>query len=173
MENMIENLKNLARASWEGRTGEDRATQLEKFVRAFVSQYAQVLGMSELEVLTAIESKRTYSAINYYQEANFPSLEGVKVFDTQAEFLAAIPSKQFRCPSCKGVSTNAYECNAESNSKKKKKCDWKSYGFLRTCGMGVRVVVKEGFLDHPEVHEIFMPLEFEAEAQAASGKVAA
>ncbi len=67
----------------------------------------------------------------------------------------ACPSRKFRCPSCGGLSSNPYECNAS------KECDWKSYGFFRTMGKGVRIAIKEGFIENPQIHEIFMPLEFE------------
>ena len=38
-------------------------------------------------------------------------------------------------------------------------CNWKSYGLFGTLEGGFRFVVKEDFLDHPIIYDIFMPLE--------------
>ncbi|WP_407330571.1 hypothetical protein [Enterovibrio sp. 27052020O] len=154
----LEKIKQLCRESWSGETGEQRAVDAEAFILGFLPSYAGLLGISQQQVLDAIEAKRTYSAVNYYQQSNFPSLDGVKIFDTKQAFAEAAPSKQFRCPSCGGVSSDPYECDAS------KDCDWKSYGLFGTLGKGVRIVVKDTFLEHPRVHEIFMPLEFEQQA---------
>lgn len=153
----LENIKQRCRESWAGKIGEQRAAETESFILGFLPSYAELLGMTQEQVLDAIESKRTYCAVNYYQQANFPMLDGVKVFDTKQAFAEAAPSKQYRCPSCGGVSSAPYECNASDD------CDWKSYGLFGTLGKGVRIVVKDTFLDCPKVHEIFMPLEFESE----------
>lgn len=133
LEDIIEKLKKSARDSWSGETGEKRASDLELFITKTLNEYSEVLGLSKLEILKAIESKRNYSAINYYQEANFPTIKGIMFFETQQDLLSAIPSKKFRCPSCNEVSTNPYECNAG------KDCNWVSYGFLRTMGKGLRI----------------------------------
>jgi hypothetical protein len=39
-----------------------------------------------------------------------------------------------------------------------KPCDWKAYGLFGTLGKGLRVMLVEGWLDNPRVHEIFMPV---------------
>lgn len=139
----------------------DTPDRTVKFVRQFTAEYAEVLGLSQAEVIEAIEAKRDYSAPNFYQQANFPSLNGVRLFDTTDAFRSAIPSKQFRCPSCNGISTDPYECNSGDTKSDGETCNWKSYGLFRTLGKGLRIVIKEGFLENPQVHEIFMPLEFE------------
>lgn len=160
MQEIIERLKEEARNSWHGTEGERRAERLGTFLKTMLPEYASVLGLSEAEILTAIEGRRTYTAINYYQPANFPSLKDVRVFDTQADALAAMPSKRFRCPACGGTSTDPYECNS-GESLGDKTCDWKSWGLLRSLGKGFRFTIKEGFLDQPRVDEIFMPIELE------------
>ncbi len=164
MEEIIEQLKEKARASWHGAEGERRAERLEAFLRKMLAEYSEKLGLPQVAILEALESKRDYSCINYYQEANFPSLDGVRVFETKADLRAAFPSMQFRCPSCHGVSTNPYTCNTGIVRKDKKVCDWKAWGLFRTLGEGLRLAVKEGFLDHPRVEEIFMPVELEQAA---------
>lgn len=163
----IEMLKQKARESWKGDTGERRAERLEAFLRPRVAQYAAALDLTEGQVLAAMEGRRNYSAINYYQEAVFPSLDGVRVFETQKALQDAIPSWKFRCPACEGVSTNPYECNSGLPIKGgANPCDWKSYGLFRTYGKGLRFTVKDNFMEHGRIEEIFMPLDME-ETQAA------
>lgn len=165
LEGIIGKLKKEARDSWGGDIGDQRADKLEKFLRALLPGYAEKLGLTESEILEAIEKKRDYSAINYYQEANFPSLDGVNVFNDQAELKAAIPGMQFRCPCCKAISTDPYTCNSGAPMGKSNKiCDWKSWGLMRTMGEGYRFTIIDSFLENPRIDEIFMPLEFEKAA---------
>ena len=151
---MMNNLKQKARDSWAGIEGERRAKRLEAFLNEMLAEYSKALGMNKTAILRALENRRDYSAINYYQRAKFPKLEGVRVFDTEEEVRQICASKKFRCPACEGVSTDPYDCDAGE-------CDWKSYGLLHTLGKGLRVVCKDTFLENGMVHEIFMPLELE------------
>ena len=170
MDATIEKIKQLARESWPGKVGEERAEQVEAFLRQRIPEYATAFGLSETEVMEAIEGRRNYSAVNYYQEANFPSLKGVRVFESQEALEATIPpGSKFRCSACGGESTNPYECNSGKvvsgiKNGKKGVCNWKTFGFLRTAGKGFRFTIKEGFLEKPMVDEIFMPVCFESEA---------
>ena len=161
MEEIIEKLKNEARASWDGSVGEDRATALEKFVRGMLYDYSEALGLSQEEILKSIEGSRTWSAINFYQEARFPKLSNVKLFDSRDALLAATPSRKFRCPRCEGVSTSPYDCNSGKDMELGKVCDWKSYGLFGTLGKGVFVAIKGDFLKYPRIEEIFTPIDFE------------
>lgn len=163
-ETIIETLRKKARASWPGQTGEDRAARLEAFIRQRVGEYAAAFDLTKEDVLGALETRRDYSAVNYYQEATFPSLEDVRVFETRAALEQAMPSNRFRCPACKGVSTNPYVCTSGFQNEHGAVCDWKSYGLFRTLGKGLRLTVKETFLAYPIIDEIFMPLELETEA---------
>ena len=87
-----------------GRNLEEAEQRIVPFVRAKVKAYAQVIGLPELAVLKAIEGKRDYWAMNYYQEANFPDLgKDVLVLETKDDFLVKFPSKQFFCPACGGT----------------------------------------------------------------------
>src|SRR5690606_20032443 len=114
MEQTIEKLKGLARDSWDGKIGEQRAIELEKYLREKLAEYSNALDIPQEEILKSWEEDRTYSAINYYQEANQPSIKAdkVKIFETVEEMLKAIGDEKFRCPSCEGVSTNPYLCNS-------------------------------------------------------------
>ena len=156
-EKTFEKLKDEARKSWSGQIGEDRAKDLESFLRKKLKDYSDALGYSEDQILESIESRRNYSAINYYQESKFPDLSCVRLFDTEAELRASITKLEFRCPACSGVSTDPYKCNASD------KCNWRTSGLFGTFGKGFRFTIKESFLQKPFVDEIFMPIEFEGE----------
>lgn len=153
-----------ARKSWEGQTGEERATRVEDLIRRKTKQYAEILGYTPTEILEKLEGKRNYSACNYYQEANFPDLSEITIFNAKEDFKKAFPSSKYRCPACKGISTHLTVCNSglpiENNQEKI--CDWKAYGLFGTMGKGFRFVVKESFLEHPVVFEIFNPIERES-----------
>ncbi|MDH0341979.1 hypothetical protein [Chromobacterium haemolyticum] len=161
MEQMIEKLKQQARETWSGSIGEERAVQIEGFLRRMLAEYSQVLGIPAVDLLEAFEKRRTYSVINYYQEANFPSLDGVSVLENLAEFQRLYPSKKYRCPSCGGESNNPYKCDCGPVTANGEACNWTSYGLFRTAGKGMRVTFREGFIDRPMVDEIFMPIEAE------------
>jgi hypothetical protein len=145
-------------AGWAGRIGEERAASVRALLDRVLPEYAAALGLTQDAVLAAIESCRNVNAINFYQEANFPSLADVAMFDTLAAFKAAYPSGKYVCPSCDGHSNNPYECDA-GTVRDGKPCNWKSYGFFRTLGKGLRVVIKDKFLESPRVEEIFRPVE--------------
>ena len=162
VEAIIEHLKTLARDSWSGNTGEERANQLEKFLNETLENYSQKLGFTKVEILMAIEGRRDYSAINYYQRANFPLLENVTVFANKEEYQAKCPSGQFTCPHCGGISTDPQECNSGRKIKEARKlkvCNWKSYGLFRTMGKGYQLVIKDTFLKDGTVYHIFKPIE--------------
>lgn len=134
------------------------------FIDQMLEQYSETLAVPPGEIIQALESTRSYSAPNFYQEANLPDLDGVTVFETLADFRSAIPSKKFRCPSCGGVSNSPYECDAIKISKEAPDgvvCGWKSYGLFRTINKGARILILSDFLAKPVVHEIFMPLDIE------------
>ena len=140
----------------------DSVVRTVQFIRQFTAEYAALLEVTPLEVLAAVEKARDYTAPNYYQQSNFPSLKGVTVFASLGALQAAIPSKQFRCPCCSGVTSDPYTCNSGEKRKDGAVCNWTSYGLFGTLGKGLRVLVKDAFMSQPRVHEIFMPLELEA-----------
>lgn len=148
-------------SSWKGQVGEDRAASVRELLNRVLPEYSAALGMSEFDVLTAIETLRNYAAANYYQEANFPKLGDVVLFDTVEDFYAKYPLGKYVCPSCSGRSGNAFECDA-GTIRDGKACNWKSYGLFGTMGKGLRVILKDTFLASPRVNEIFLPVELAA-----------
>lgn len=159
MEKTIETLKEKARQSWSGETGEQRARDLEKYLRNKLEEYSTALSMPKEEILEAWEKDRTYSAINYYQEAHQPSIntDKVKVFESVEEMMQAIGEKKFRCPACDGISTNPYVCDSGIEREGVKICDWKVYGLFGDLGKGVHVYIK----DQMKGETIFMPISWE------------
>ncbi|MCP4427419.1 MAG: hypothetical protein GY803_23265 [Chloroflexi bacterium] len=148
--------------SWPGKIGEERAEKFDVFLDEMLPEYAAALGVGVEECLAAIEAKRNYSAINYYQRANFPSLDNVTLFDSMEQLHAAIDVKQgFRCPSCGGVSVDAYGCTLDG-------CDWKSWGLLGTMGHGLFVATKDTLIGRGRVDEIFMSICMEAAETAVT-----
>ena len=167
---IIEGLKQQAWDSWKGEEGLRRAEELEKFLREKVAHYAVWFELPPLGILKAWEGRRNYSAINYYQESNFPQLDNVAVWVNGEALKQAVGDKGFRCPNCGGVSTDPYECNSGLEMDPGVTCNWKSYGLLKCLGKGYRFTVREGFLDHGgRVDEIFMPIALEEGAQREAG----
>ncbi len=150
-----------------GASGVKRADELEAFIWTMLADYAEVLGFSEDAILEKLEERRDYAAVNYYQPANFPPLKDVNIFDTVEQLRDKFPSGKFVCPNCGGITTDPATCNSGLIMANKQPCDWKAWGLLRTFGKGYLFVVKDGFLEHPVVHEIFMPLELHEESKEA------
>ena len=135
-----------------------------KWVLERVKHYSEKTGIPETEILDAWEKQRGYWYMNYYQDANQPLIksDNVKVFETKEELQKSINGKGFRCPQCKGISKNPYECDSKVIVKdikdgKKRECNWKSYGLFGTLGKGITVFVKENI----RMEEIFMPVAWE------------
>ena len=101
----------------------DSVVRTVQFIRQFTAEYAALLEVTPLEVLAAVEKARDYTAPNYYQQSNFPSLKGVTVFASLGALQAAIPSKQFRCPCCSGVTSDPYTCNSGEKRKDGADCN--------------------------------------------------
>lgn len=160
MEQQFNELLEQIRAACGG-FGDSSAERVVEFIRQFTAEYAEALSLSQFDVLVAVEKARDHSAANYYQEAHFPKLAEVSIYATRDEFLAAIPSRKFRCPCCKGESTDPNRCNSGVVTSAGNVCNWASFGLFKTLGEGLRVVIKDTFLSAPVVHEIFMPLELE------------
>lgn len=94
--------------------------------------YSEKLGIPIGEIIQSWEEDRRYWYMNYYQDCNQPLIEANNVFIFEnLEEMRQKCGKEFICPCCKGISTNPYECNSGKMVGKKKKCDWKSYGFLQ------------------------------------------
>ena len=163
MEQIIEKLKEQARNSWSGKTGEERAEKLENYLRNKLEEYSNDFGIDQEELLKSWEQDRDYSAINYYQEANQPTIKAdhVKVFENIEEMLQTIGKKKFRCPSCNGVSNNPYKCDSGEKMSKEKTCDWNVKGLFGDLGKGVYVYIK----DQLKGETIFTPISWEKFAE--------
>ncbi len=120
--------------------------------------YSEVLNVPAEDILNAWERDRTYWYMNYYQDSKQPLLnENVRVFETINDFRKSLDGKSFRCPHCKGVSTNPYTCNSGLPMDKDGTiCNWKSYGFLKYNNMA-HVFVKEKL----RAENFFMPIAWE------------
>lgn len=166
-DDIIATLRVQAQQSGGDLVGAERADALENFIRAMLADYTAVLGFSEDEILAKLEEIRDCTAVNYYQVSNFPMLKDVNVFDTVEQLRGTFPSRKFVCPHCGGISTDCTTCNSGRIMANKQPCDWKAWGVFKTFGKGYWFVVKDEFLAHPVVHEIFMPLELHEEQKEA------
>jgi hypothetical protein len=145
-------------------SGDNRAMPHFAWIIARIHHYADKTGVDAGELLTKWESKRSYWYMNFYQDANQPKLDdSVRVFQTLDELMRSLEGMGFRCPNCKGESSNPYQCNSGlkvkliNGGKEPETCNWKSYGLFGTLGKGVSVfVVSELSVEH-----FFMPLAWE------------
>jgi hypothetical protein len=165
-EELIKKPIEAARATWHGATGDQRADEVEKFIRSKTSHYADRLGFEPFHILTSMEAARRVTAPNHYQEANYPNLDGVIVFDNAKEYHECFPSRRFLCPACEGISTDATVCDSGVVDKHGDPCDWKAFGLFGTMGKGFRFVLKDTFLEKAVVYEIFKPIEMDKKAVA-------
>jgi len=153
---LIEEIKQLARYTWPGLIGDERAIEVEKFIKGFLPSYSVALNLSELELLTAIHKRRNVNVVNYYQLARFPPVARFTIYETQNDAMENL-GREFRCPSCSGVSTDPYECNS-GLIVDGEECSWTTFGLFRCMGKGFLFTIKEDFINHPRIDEIFMPL---------------
>lgn len=145
---------------WPGKIGLQRVIETVTFLCERVPQYSKVMGKTELETLELFAKSRNCSYINYFQNANFPDLSEVYVFDTIEDVKARFPSKQYQCPCCGGISTDYQECNSGKKiDKKGKVCDWKVYGLFGDMGKGIKIIVKSMLTDFPRPIAMFKPVE--------------
>lgn len=143
-----------AQSTWGGETGLARKATVKQIIDSRLSNYSEVTGLSESDILLALEKARRINTVNFYQESNLPLIDGekVKIFDTLQDFKEAFPSGKSLCPSCNRESDDYYECSQED-------CKWKVYGLFKDMGKGITVVVKSEFLDNPVPITIFRPVE--------------
>lgn len=158
MEQLIEDIVLKEEVGW----GRDRLLPMIEFIKARFTEYGEALGLNPLELLSGAEKRRNYSAINYYQEANFPTINRVHIFSNAAEAREAFGKEGFRCPACDGVSKDPYVC--DTGIKKDTKsgvCDWKAFGFFGCLGKGFTLTLRDQFADGARIETIFMPVALE------------
>lgn len=104
-----------------GGWNDERLPKLIQFIEQRAAHYAKKLGVSFDEVVDAWEKNRDYSAVNYYQNANFPEITAdVLLMNSVDQFKEFCQGKGFICGSCGKNTKSPYEC----------KCGWKTYGLF-------------------------------------------
>lgn len=168
MDNTETTLKAAIKAMTDSVSGWDgRVEGFTETITEICEHYAERFDVDPVKIFGILEERRTYSYPNYYQWAKFPRLDDVVVCETMEELKVKIMPKQgFRCPACGGVSKDPYECDT-GIQKDGEPCNWKSYGLFRTMGKGLRVIVKDTFLENPVVDEIFFPIALEKQTTSA------
>ena len=141
-----------ARSTWIGKTGDERAESVKKILDTRLENYCNVTGIPENKILVAFEKIRGVNTVNFYQESRLPLLENVHIFETLDDFKKEFPSGKYICPKCEKESNDPYECTQE-------KCDWKVYGLFGDLGKGIKVIIKDRFLENPIPINIFRPIE--------------
>lgn len=76
------------------------AKRMCEYITTMVPEYAKVFSKTNDEMLALFETDRDYSAPNYYQKANQPSLENVVIYKSKDEFYEKHPDKKYICPKC-------------------------------------------------------------------------
>lgn len=129
-----------------------------KWILDRATHYQEVTGIDKDKVLESWEKDRTYSWMNYYQDANMPELdEKVKIYETVDDLKKDVGDKGFRCPACNGISNNPYACDSGQEMSKGKICDWKVYGLFGGLGKEEVVYVKNKMA----INSIFKPIAWE------------
>lgn len=137
-----------------------------KWIIERVKHYGEKTGLDWKDILASWEESCSYWYMNYYQDCNQPLIEGerVKVFESVEDMLASVGDKKFRCPACKGITTNPYACDSglemEKATKKTpaKVCNWKVYGLFGDLGKGTYIFCK----DKMKGETIFTPISWES-----------
>jgi hypothetical protein len=140
------------------------------FIVNLCIKYGKCFEYNPLIIFSSLEKQRKYSFVNYYQEANFPDLKEVLIFEDEKEMMGKMqPKEGFRCPHCRGISKHPYKCDSGikleliNSEGKKEKCNWKSFGLFGTLGEGVRFTIKKDWINKPFIDECFMPIAMESE----------
>ena len=130
-----------------------------KWIIDRAKHYSHKTGVPLEQILDIWEADRDYSFENYYQESKQPRIDSdhVYVFENSGEFIASTKGMGFRCPVCKGVSSDPQKCDTGILLSGGKHCNWKAYGLFGTMGKGVCVLLK----DHMIPVNIFKPVAFE------------
>lgn len=131
-----------------------------------VKHYSEVTNVDPVALLDAWERGRSYWYMNYYQESEQPKLDGknVRVFDTEEDLFESVGDVGFRCPNCRGVTKNPYECESGvliqlvgGKPGKRERCSWKVYGLFSGVGKRATIFIRSKY----RVESIFMPVSWE------------
>ena len=127
-------------------------------------EYSKAFNMTPDEIFESIEAQRDYWAVNYYQRANFPSLDGVTIYEDENHLRNVIDDKGFRCPRCKGVTQDPYVCKSGAEMEPGQPCDWKSFGLFGCLEGGHTALMRSKFPEFVQPQTIFMPIALESTA---------
>lgn len=120
-----------------------------KWVIDKAKSYSEKTNIPWEKLLDKWEENRDYWYMNYYQESKFPKLtEKVKCFETLEDFKHSVGKSGYRCPYCKGISTQPTRCDSGLlvnliNKKGKDSCNWSAGGLFGTLGQGKVIFIKE------------------------------
>lgn len=115
-------LQKIANSMADGGWDKERIPETIQFVTNRGQHYADKLGVKFEEVISAWDAARNYASANYYQDANFPEINGkVLLVDSIEQFKEYCQGKGFICGSCDKVTKSPYDC---------KSCGWKTWGLL-------------------------------------------
>lgn len=153
---VLDNFKNDKSWNTENKDGTHRFDEELNWIESMVKSYAEYFKMTEDEVITIMEERRTYSWPNYYQKHNFPDVKNFDslagIFKTYEDFSEHVVKNWigFKCPRCGSIGMNPQECI--HRIRKDKKCDWAAYGLFES---NIRIIILEnGFKTIP----IFEPI---------------
>lgn len=122
--------KSMTGGGWDA----ERIPAVVTFVTNRGQHYADKLNVKFEDVIAAWEENRNYAAVNYYQNANFPEIDGdTLLVDDVDELKTICKGEGFICGACSKHISSPYEC---------KKCGWKTYGLLGPGKDALYVVLK-------------------------------
>lgn len=135
LQELLEKFRNDESWNTENRDGTHRFDKEILWIESMFKDYAEKLSIPLDKVIDLIEGKRTYSWPNYYQEANFPTLDDknlIGIFETFDSFRQHAESSYqgFKCGACGNIGHHPQECDHRID--KDGKCDWTSYGLFKS-----------------------------------------
>ena len=138
------------------------------FIKEMTKNYSDVLGYTEIEILSAMECERKSIPSNYYNSSIFPLLdEKVKIFENVSELFNSINQNKFICPCCKQIQVNPYTCES-GYFNNDKQCDLSKNAILKKYSTEItndykkfRFTIRNTFLDKPMIDDCFLPIEFQ------------
>ena len=127
---------------WPGKVWLDRIIEIAKFINSILPYYSKIYSKNYVETLRIIAEAKNVNYINWFQNANLPKFDKVKVYKNLKEFKEKHPEGKYICPSCEGTSTDPYKCTCEG-------CNWKVYGLLWDLGKGITIFFTGNVKDNP------------------------
>lgn len=119
-----------------------------KWVIDRAKNYGKATNIPWEHILDKWEEDRNYWYMNYYQESKQPEMKEnhkIRIFETKKDFWESVGDKGFRCPACKGISSDPWNCDSGEKIKGKNSriCNWTAGGLFGTLGEGTTIFIKE------------------------------